>query len=225
MLQFVSLTWLGWISAIGAVAAGVTTGRDDSDDLERLKRDDPAAWRALVERYGPALVAYATRMLRDRQTAEEVVQEAVVSVHAGFAQFEGRCSVKSWLYRAVHNKAVDELRRRKRFVDVPDDEEARWDDRFGSRHWKTPPSEWAGSVGARIDAARVLDVVGRRLETLPHQHREVLLMKEVHGLQTAEICDALAISPENLRVCLYRARRALRDAVAAELEEGRDAEL
>lgn len=219
MLQLLQV-WSSLMVGARAALAGLVGRSAGADDLDALRRNDPAAWRALLERYGPALVAYATRMLRDRATAEEVVQEAIVSVHAGFASFEERCSLKSWLYRAVHNKAIDELRRRKRFVDVPDDEERRWDDNFDERHWRSPPREWQGSVGARIDAQRVLDVVQRRLDTLPHQHREVLLMKEVHGLGSEEICDALGISPANLRVCLYRARRALREAVAAELEEG-----
>jgi RNA polymerase sigma-70 factor (ECF subfamily) len=198
--------------------AVATLRGDDESQLAALQRGDPAAWSALLRAHLPALLAYARRMLGDAESAEEVVQDALVNVHLGLERFEGRCSIKSWLYRAVHNKAIDELRRRKRFVARPADEDDDWAQRFAGGHWVRPPREWEGSDGARIDAQRVLAIVAARIDSLPHQHREVLLMKEVQGLSSDEICDALGISAANLRVCLHRARRALRDAVAAELE-------
>jgi RNA polymerase sigma-70 factor (ECF subfamily) len=135
-------------------------------------------------------------------------------VHGGLERFEGRCSLKSWLFRAVHNKAIDELRRSGRFVSPPDDENGRWEERFTDRGgWAVPVASWPGSVGARIDASRVLEAVRKEMGNLPHTHRQVLLMKEVHGLSSAETCDALDISQANLRVSLHRARRALRAAV------------
>ena len=209
--------WIVHVLSILTVSApSVEAGR-----IAALRRNDPAAWRALMEEYVPRLTAYAQRMVKERGQAEEIVQEAIVAVHAGFATFEGRCSIKSWLYRAVHNKAIDELRRAKRFVEVDEQaEDGAWEARFDQRHWRTPPGQWEGGAGAQIDARRVLDTVDRTLQTLPHLHREVLLMKEVHGLAPDEICEALGISPANLRVCLYRARRALRDVVATEFEGG-----
>ncbi len=193
--------------------------RTESELVAALQRGDGQAWRDVTEEYGPMLIGYATRLLKSRSAAEEAVQEAFVSVHAGLARFEGRCSVKSWLFRAVHNKAIDELRRKKRFVEPARDEDGEWERRFGGRMWAEPPREWAGSVGARIDAQRVLEVVKREVENLPHNHRQVLLMKEVHGLDSKEVCDVLEISPANLRVSLHRARRALRAAVERELGE------
>ena len=203
-------TWmrtLSWIMAVGL--------RSDAELIEALQRGEQRAWRQVMETYGPMLLGYATRLLKSRSAAEEAVQEAIVSVHGGIERFEGRCSLKSWLYRAVHNKAVDELRRSGRFVTPPDDEQGRWEERFTDRGgWRAQPEEWQGSAGARIDARRVLEVVKSELGNLPHTHQQVLLMKEVHGLSTAEICDTLEISPANLRVSLHRARRALRDAVS-----------
>jgi len=211
---------IAWILHFAAVV-GAAPPSAESERIDALRRNDPAAWRALMEEYVPRLTAYAQRMVKERGLAEEIVQEAVVAVHAGFASFEGRCSLKSWLYRAVHNKAIDELRRARRFVEVDAmGEDGAWEARFDQRHWRSPPSSWEGGPGAQIDARRVLEAVDRSLATLPHLHREVLLMKEVHGLAPEEICEALGISPANLRVCLFRARRALRDVVAAEFEGG-----
>lgn len=209
-----------WFLQVLGVASPATPN-PESERVAALRRNDAAAWRALMEEYVPRLTAYAQRMVKERSLAEEIVQEAIVAVHAGFANFEGRCSLKSWLYRAVHNKAIDELRRAKRFVEVDEQaEDGAWESRFDQRHWRVPPGQWEGGTGAQIDARRVLDAVDRTLPTLPHLHREVLLMKEVHGLDADEICEALGISAANLRVCLFRARRALRDVVAAEFEGG-----
>jgi len=204
------------LSSLLSVAA--VSASDEAALLPALQRGAPQAWRVLLATWLPPLLAYARRMVGDPATAEEVVQDALVHVHAGLERFEGRCSLKSWLYRAVRNKAIDELRRRKRFVEPTRDEDQAWAERFADGRWAHPPGAWEGSEGARLDAERLLALVTARLETLPHQHREVLLMREVHGLSADEICDALDISPANLRVCLFRARRALRDAVAATLE-------
>ncbi len=186
--------------------------------LARLQRDDPVAWRQLLERYGPALVAYARRICGDAALAEELVQDAVVAVHSGIDRFEGRCSIKSWLYRAVHNRAIDALRRQRRFVDVDEAREDReWSDQFEAGQWRMAPKSWSASMDQRLDARRALHVIERALPRLPTQHREVLWLKEVEGMEAVEICDALGITPANLRMCLHRARRALRQAIALEL--------
>ncbi len=113
--------------------AAMVTKANEGDLLESLRNGDQKAWREVLERYGPMLIGYATRLLKSRDRAEEVVQEAIVSVHGGLERFEGRCSLKSWLFRAVHNKAIDELRRSGRFVSPPDDENGRWEERFTDR--------------------------------------------------------------------------------------------
>lgn len=199
-----------------------TTGpkRTDKELVAALKAGDQAAWREVMETYGAMLHGYATRMLKDRSAAEEVIQEAIVSVHAGFERFEGRCSLKSWLFRAVHNKAIDELRRNKRFASAPATEEGNWESRFDSKgSWNEPPAPWRSAAAAQIDAKRLLAAVREALPSLPHTHLQVLLMKEVQGLSSDEICDVLKITPANLRVSLHRARRALRLAVAPLVEE------
>ena len=192
---------------------------NEQELIAALRRGDGRAWQQVMKDYGPMLIAYATRLLKSRGSAEEAVQEAIVSVHKGIDRFEGRCSLKSWLFRAVHNKAIDELRRTKRFATPTYDEEAEWERRFGARMWIDPPKQWAGTRDAQIDAKRVLELVRTEVEKLPHTHRQVLLMKEVHGLSSKEVCDVLEISPANLRVSLHRARRALRAAVERELGE------
>ncbi len=182
--------------------------------LQPLKAGDAAAWREILSDYGPRLLAYATRMLGDRATAEEVLQDSLMNIIRTIDRFDGRCSLKSWLFRVVHNSAIDEIRRRKRYV--PLSAEAQ-DDYFNTAgRWKNDCPGWDGLVAKNIDEKRLLNLVREKMNHLPHSHREVLLMKEVEGMNTAEICSALDISPGNLRIRIHRARAALRAAVVGD---------
>ncbi len=180
------------------------------DDVDALKAGDPAAWQRTLTLHGPRLLDYATGMLGDRAAAEDVVQSSMIRVYRGFSRFEGRCSVKSWLFRAVHNRAIDELRFRKRFVDVGEDPDARYFDNQG--RWARPCSTWDPSEQA--GSRELLRMVRAEIERLPHDLRDVLLMVEVQGLPRSEVCDILGITSGNLRVRLHRARRNLRAALA-----------
>ncbi len=180
--------------------------------VRQLKAGDDEAWREVFETLMPQLLGYATRMLGNRQNAEEVVQEALVSVYRAIDNFEGRASIKSWMFKAVHHRAIDELRRRRRYT-LANEEEVDHHAFGPDGRWVQPPGSWEDAMGARLDAREMTKVVGREIENLSHDHREALLLKEVHGLSTQEICDTLGITPANFRVRLHRARRALRKAV------------
>ncbi|HEC00152.1 MAG TPA: RNA polymerase sigma factor [Sphingomonadales bacterium] len=190
---------------------GTGVFQGDSDDLTALKAGDSDAWRVVLVRYGPSLLAYATRLLGDRASGEEITQDSLVNIYRTIDRFDGRCSLKSWLYRAVHNRAIDEIRRRKRYVDVGD---TGLEDYFnGGGRWRHDCLGWDGLAAKQLDDKRLLGRVQEQMGRLPHAHREVLLLKEVEGLDSAEICAALEISPGNLRLRIHRARAALRAAV------------
>ncbi|MBL4894729.1 MAG: RNA polymerase sigma factor [Emcibacter sp.] len=186
----------------------------ETAQVDALKAGHPSAWRDLLSCYGPSLLNYATRMLGDRGTAEEILQDSLVNIYRTIDRFEGHCSLKSWLYRGVHNRAIDEIRRRKRYVDVGEDGlEKAFDDKG---QWKHDCPGWDGFAAKNFDEKRLLTVVGEQMNRLPHAHREVLLMKEVEGLCATEICAALEISPGNPRIRIHRARAALRAAVVGD---------
>jgi len=183
---------------------------DTTDQLDRLRAHDEWAWRDLFTTYGPRLLAYATKMLRDPTAAEEVVQDALLRVFKSIDRFRGECSLKAWLFRAVHNRAIDELRAKKRFVNAPlEDLEKDFFDAAGA--WNGPVL--GEDLERHVDARKLLARVEAAILTLPHAYREVLLLKEVQGLQTAELCGALQLSAGNVRIRLLRARKALRAAV------------
>ncbi len=189
---------------------GVHQG-SETDRVDALKAGTAAAWTQLLSHHGPSLLAYAIRMLGDRSTAEEIVQDSLVNIYHTIDRFDGRCSIKSWLYRAVHNNAIDEIRRRKRYVDVGHEAQEAYFDEAG--RWINDCPGWDGLAPKQMDEKRLLGIVRQQMDRLPHAHREVLLLKEVEGFSGQEICDALDISPGNLRIRIHRARAALRAAV------------
>ncbi len=190
---------------------------DESTQIASLKEGCSIAWRELLSCYGPSLLAYATRMLGNKTTAEEILQDSLVNVYRSIDRFDGRCSIKSWMYRAVHNRSIDEIRRRKRFVDIGDDPEQDYFNTSGD--WQENYRGWDGYAAKKLDDENLLRLVHKEMDNLPHAHREILLLKEVEGLKTDEICAALEITSANLRIRLHRARAALRASVGDKMKE------
>ncbi|NOY28032.1 MAG: RNA polymerase sigma factor [Oligoflexia bacterium] len=187
--------------------------------LARLKARDRAAWNQVLSEHGPRLVGFATRMLGDPGRAEDVVQNALLGVMQSIDRFEGRSSIKSWLFRAVHNRAIDDLRRASRYVELPQEDASASASAsaFGANgRWLEPVAAWR--LDERVDAHRMLAIVRDEIDALPHAHREILLLKETHQLDTAELAEALGITPGNARVRLHRARQALRTAVSKRMD-------
>ncbi|MBL4603032.1 MAG: sigma-70 family RNA polymerase sigma factor [Emcibacteraceae bacterium] len=187
----------------------------DASRIKALKAGSAQVWRETLAFFGPGLLGYATRMLGDKSTAEEVVQDALVNIYRTIDRFDGRCSLKSWLYRAVRNRAIDEIRRQKRFVDVGEDPEKDFFNAAGD--WNDDCFEWDGRAAKELDKKRLLSLVHKEINNLPHAHREVLLLKEIECLEKQEICAALEISAGNLRIRIHRARTALKAAIGYEL--------
>jgi RNA polymerase sigma-70 factor (ECF subfamily) len=191
-----------------------------------LRRGDEAAFAALVHQLHPSMVRLAQLFVRDRATAEEVVQEAWVGVLQGLDGFEGRSALRTWIFRIVANKARTRGRREARTVpfsafaaDDGDDEGSATDaDRFwglGSStvgHWQAPPEPWVDAEG-RVLAAETREVVDAAIAALPERQRAVITLRDVEGWEAEEVCNALDITATNQRVLLHRARMAVRHAL------------
>jgi RNA polymerase sigma-70 factor, ECF subfamily len=159
-----------------------------------------------------------------RAVAEEVVQEAWVGVLKGIDRFEGRSSLKTWIFRIVSNIAKTRGVREARsvpFSALADDQDdaAVAQERFlghGERfpgHWAVPPSSWAGVPEARLLSAETMDVIRRELGRLPPTQRAVLELRDIEGLSAEEVCNALDLTETNGRVLLHRARAKVRAAL------------
>lgn len=197
----------------------------DASLAARLRARDPAAWRQLVRRHHATLVALAAGVVGNAATAEEVAQEAWTAAVGAIDGFAGAARITTWLAAIALNAARTRARRDGRTVLVATfQEEAGGEEeaRFGTDgHWRLPPSHLDPLDPERIVAGRQLwDHVSAAIERLPPAQRAVLLLVDVEEVEPAEVCRLLALTPQNQRVLLHRARTRLRAEVERLLAGG-----
>ncbi len=216
------------------LASRARAGRDpDADLLAGLRAGDEAAFMALIDRYGATMLRVAQMHVRDRTVAEDVVQETWLAVLNGIDRFEGRSSLKTWLFTILTNRAKTRAERERRTVPVSavaareasGDEPAVDPDRFidaaADRFpsaWASPPATWSTLPEERLLSQETLARVAEAIEALPEAQREVIRLRDVDGLSGAEVAAALEISDGNQRVLLHRARAKVRAALEDYLE-------
>jgi RNA polymerase sigma-70 factor, ECF subfamily len=211
------------------VSISTATG-DDARLIEGLRAGDEAAFRELVDAYGPMLMRLALMHVPSRAVAEEVVQETWLGVLTGLDRFEGRASLKTWLFRILTNRALSRAERERRctpfsaLAGEDDDAPAVDPDRFRGAGdqwpggWLTFPSSWDAVPEERLLAAETLAVIEQAIAALPERQHHVIVMRDVEGWPAEDVCAALAISEANQRVLLHRARSKVRAALEAYLE-------
>ena len=182
----------------------------DTELLERIRGGDAPAFRALVKRYHPGLLAAATA-IAGRAMAEDCVQEAWLSVLKHIDRFEQRASLKTWLYTIAANAAKQKLGSRQRDDQLFDRASPHGmidADRFDDNgHWRTPPALWNhDSPDALLSAEALQDCIDTTLEQLPEAQQAIMQLREHDELSLEDICNILAISHSNARVLLHRAR-------------------
>ena len=161
------------------------------------------------------LLRYASLQLRDPSLAEDAVQETLVAALAGEAGFQGRANLRTWLTGILKHKIIDTLRRLARDAAAAPAEAdtAEFDALFvDNGHWGDPPAAWA-DPDASLEQKRFFSALETCLERLPKKTAQAFMMREHLGLETAEICKELAITPTHCWVLLYRARMALRECL------------
>jgi RNA polymerase sigma-70 factor, ECF subfamily len=185
---------------------------EDAELLAGLRSGDEQAFVALVERYQGPMLRLATSFVPSPAVAEEVVQDTWLAMLRGLGSFEGRSSVKTWLFQILVNRARSTGSKEQRSTPVVDP--ARFDDAGG---WVDPPSEWISAADDLRLAARIREWI----DLLPERQRQAVLLRDVEGLTPAEACAVLAISETNLRVLLHRGRSRLRQLCEDEYREAR----
>ncbi len=195
----------------------------DAALLERLRYGDTAAFAELIDCHHGALIRVAMAFVADRSAAEEVVQDTWIAVITGIGSFEGRSSVKTWLFRILTNRAKTRGVRDARCVSfsalVEDGEEpALVAERFDDRgKWASPPRPFGEDTPEKLVLQHeALRYVQTAVASLPPAQRAVLTLRDIEGLDSDEVCDILDISETNQRVLLHRARAKVRCA----LEQG-----
>ena len=195
---------------------------DDPAFLARLRQGDQAAYRLLIRRFHVSLTSVAASIIGSRAQAEEVVQDAWLAVFSGIDRFEGRSSLTTWIFSIVLNRARTRIGREKRLVGLPSilDGSAPGERAMPATsfkpdgHWVEAPRLWDEISPERIVGGRQLwDHVQDLIERLPTGQRAVIILRDMEQRDPEEICQLLAISAENQRVLLHRARARLRQAI------------
>jgi RNA polymerase sigma-70 factor (ECF subfamily) len=176
---------------------------------------DAAQFAGEAQKHRGYLLRVALLQLRDRDSAEDVVQETLLAALTGQASFTGKSTLKTWLTGILKHKVVDAIRRRQRepLAQASFTEELDLDDfdaLFADNGaWDQPPADW-GDPETALNRSQFFDILDFCLEKLPPNAARVFMMREVMELETGEICKELSITANNLWVILYRARMTLR---------------
>ena len=182
--------------------------------LTRLRSGEEGAFVSLVQRYQEQMLRLAAGFVPSRAVAEEVVQDTWLAVLRGLDAFEGRSSLKTWLFSILVNQARTTGSKEQRSVPVPDPEPAVDPARFdASGAWADPPERWIEAAEDRLEAGKLAGRIRVLIDELPARQREVVLLRDVEELTSDEVCSVLAISDGNQRVLLHRARSRLRELV------------
>lgn len=198
----------------GSSARTLQQVETDVELLEHLRRGDEQAFVLLVERYQMPMLRLARSIVSSDAIAEEAVQDTWIGVLRGLERFEGRSTLKTWLFRILVNRtrsarAVEENRRLDR---APSVDPSRFD---RSGQWAQPIQHWEEDVDQRVDASSAVTTLRSALDQLPARQREVVLLRDVEGLSSEETCDVLSLRPGNQRILLHRGRARLREQLAA----------
>ncbi|WP_210395409.1 RNA polymerase sigma factor [Motiliproteus sediminis] len=181
--------------------------------LPALKQQDEQSFNQLVGMYYGAMIGLARSMVGDA-IADEVVQEAWVSVYRALPRFEGRSSLKTWILRITANEARTRLRKESRTIAVeglsPGGDGVLTGRFADDGHWTIPPSTWhEDSPDTLLTSTEMRDCIELTMGRLPELQQAVFVLKDLEDYGFEEICNILQISASNARVLLHRARISL----------------
>lgn len=203
--------------------AAQQAAQQDAALLAALRRGDETAFAQIVDAWSPGMLRLARWHVSTDASAEEVVQEAWIGMLRGLRGFEGRSRLKTWVLRIVVNIAKSRGQQEHRvtpFSSIAAGDGPTVDpDRFqsaGEPHpggWRAFPPGWPTMPEGAVLSAEINDVVRAALAGLPQAQRTVMELRDIHGYEAAEVCEALSLTDGNQRVLLHRARAAVRQKI------------
>lgn len=200
---------------------------DERDLVDALRAGDERAFTELIERYHASMVRVAGFYVRDQAVAEEVAQEAWEGVLRGIDRFEGRSSLKTWIFRILTNTAKTRAQREGRSVPMSALSDAGEEEgptvgpeRFlEAGGWASSPDRWWDAPEVRTLDQEARGKVLETIESLPETQRAVITLRDVHGFDGQEVAEMLGVTDGNQRVLLHRARAKVREALEEYLGE------
>lgn len=205
--------------------------KEDPEFLARLRAGDEACYSVLIRRYHAAMAGLAQTYVKSRDSAEEVAQDTWMAVLNGLKAFEGRSSLKTWIFSILVNKAKTRAAREGRtvlFSEMKEEgappEPAVDPSRFKrSGHWAVPPRSWNRKTPERLlHNSEMRSFVEAALSNLPDAQRAVVILRDVEGCSSLEACNILGLSETNQRVLLHRGRSRIRAALEEKLSALKD---
>jgi RNA polymerase sigma-70 factor (ECF subfamily) len=206
------------------------TAGNEAALIAALKAGDESAFAELVDLHTPAMLRVARGYVPSREIAEEVVQETWIALLKGVGSFEGRSSLRTWLFTVLINIAKRRGVRERRDLDMAvvaytggtvDPARFRDADDAYPGHWRPTevPSAFPDTPEGSVLGDELIALARRELDKLPERQRVVVTMRDMLGLDSAEVCDLLDISVANQRVLLHRGRAAVRQVLEDYLRE------
>lgn len=197
---------------------------DNAEFIESLKKQDHDAMRVLVSEYH-ALLQTVARSIVGESIAEEVVQESWIAAFKALPKFEGRSTLKTWLFTIVSNHAKSRLRKENRTVSLDSDqndtdplEKYAFKD---NGHWASPVSDWhIDSPDGLLEERQLKKCIEKTLSLLPDKQKAVFCLRDLEQLSLESICNILTLSESNTRVLLHRARVKLMQVIDHYQETG-----
>ena len=183
----------------------------ESDLLARLRDGDPEAYEQLVRDNTPRLLAVARRFLRNDDDARDAVQEGFLSAFKALPRFEGGSRLSTWLHRIVVNASLMKIRTRKRKPETSIEDLMPAYKADGHPETFFEPWRETGEDAAAKKEEKAL--VREAIDKLPDNYRNVILLRDIEGLDTAETASMLELSPGAVKTRLHRARMALREVL------------
>ncbi len=195
--------------------------------LAALRAGDEAVFNALVEQLYSSMVRIAMIYTSNQAVAEDVVQETWIAVLRGLDRFEGRSSLKTWIFTILTNRAKTRAQREARYVplELPDENESEpavESERFtATHHWRVDamPGNWEGVPEDRLLSGETQRLILEAIDALPPNQREVIRLRDIEDFTSADVCNILNISETNQRVLLHRARSKVRRALESYLSQ------
>jgi RNA polymerase sigma-70 factor (ECF subfamily) len=194
---------------------------DDSELLAGVVAGDVQCFRALVMRYHAVFVRVARLYVRTEASAEDVAQDTWMAIMRGATSFEGRSSVKTWMFRILVNRARKLGTREDRVVatDLMDPVPASRFDQSGM--WSVPPTPFADAVDQRLDDKVLIEHAREALAKLDDSQRAVVTLRDIEGLSTVEVAELLDLTEANVRVIAHRGRAKIRERLEVTMKEAR----
>ena len=195
---------------------------DDSALLESIRRKDPGAFEAFVDRFGGRILGFGLRVCGEREDARDVLQETLLKAYRSLETLEDPGALRSWLYRVATNACL--MKRRKGKFEP--DRELSLDELgpLGPRGVIAEIPDTTGLPDEELERHEMAAMVHRAIEELPPHYRIVLVLRDMEGLSTREVATSLGLAEPAVKMRLHRSRLMVRRSLETELARAAGAE-